>query len=210
MNNSRKKILTQIRHSTQPMDQLQDRLSMLPRGILPERASLSQQKLVDLFIDQARFALANVAIIDELSSAPQAIIDILKQRKLDLSIRASTNLSLDWESYPELTVKYGVACDSDKVSVTSCLCGVAETGTLVFLSSHDSPTTLNFLPEIHIVLLSQKNIVAYYEDAWDLVRNHKLPRTVNFITGPSRTGDIEQTVQVGIHGPKQLFVLLHN
>lgn len=208
MNNSREKILTQIRQSTQPMNQLQDRLHTLPRGILPERASLSQQKLVDLFINQARFALANVVIIDELSLAPQAIIDILQQRKLDLSIRASTNLSIDWESYPELTVKYGVACDSDKVSVTSCFCGVAETGTIVFLSSHESPTTLNFLPEIHIVLLSQKNIVAYYEDAWDLVRNHKLPRTVNFITGPSRTGDIEQTVQVGIHGPKQLFVLL--
>ena len=51
-----------------------------------------------------------------------------------------------------------------------------------------------------------------YEDAWDRLRaaegEGRLPRTVNFITGPSRTGDIEQTIQMGAHGPRRLHVIL--
>jgi L-lactate dehydrogenase complex protein LldG len=101
---------------------------------------------------------------------------------------------------------------SNLISLTSSFCGVAETGTIVLLSSLESPTTLNFLPTTHFVLLSTQSIVAYYEDAWDMVRanNTVLPRTVNFITGPSRTADIEQTIQMGMHGPKELIILLYS
>lgn len=95
-------------------------------------------------------------------------------------------------------------------NVTTAFCGVAETGTIVMLSSKENPTASNFLPEKHVVLLAQKKIVAYYEDAWDLIREQgPTPRTVNFITGPSRTGDIEQNVQIGIHGPKELLILIY-
>ncbi|MEZ5579927.1 MAG: LUD domain-containing protein [Candidatus Competibacteraceae bacterium] len=67
---------------------------------------------------------------------------------------------------------------------------------------HSPPTTLNFLPDTHIVVLRADRIVGAYEDAWDLLRARGLgmPRTVNFITGPSRSADIEQTVQMGAHG----------
>jgi L-lactate dehydrogenase complex protein LldG len=116
--------------------------------------------------------------------------------------------SIEWHT--ELVVKNKLPTKSDLVSVTSSFCAVAETGTLVLLSSPVSPITLNFLPETHFVLLSTKNIVAYYEDAWDRIRAENLtPRTVNFITGPSRTADIEQTVQIGMHGPKELLILLY-
>ena len=74
------------------------------------------------------------------------------------------------------------------------------------------PTTLNFLPENHIVVLKASQIVGPYEDAWDRVRaaegEGRLPRTVNFITGPSRTGDIEQTLEMGAHGPRRLHIIL--
>ena len=75
-----------------------------------------------------------------------------------------------------------------------------------------APTTLNFLPENHIVVLKASQVVGPYEDAWDRLRaangEGRLPRTVNFITGPSRTGDIEQTIQMGAHGPRRLHVIL--
>ncbi len=91
---------------------------------------------------------------------------------------------------------------------------VAETGTLMLASGPGTPTTLNFLPDTHIVVLRAGQIVASYEDGWDLIRARAdgnpqtLPRTINMITGPSRTGDIEQRIQLGAHGPRRLHVVL--
>jgi L-lactate dehydrogenase complex protein LldG len=83
-------------------------------------------------------------------------------------------------------------------------------------SGPSGPTTLNFLPETHMVVLKARDIAGCYEDAWDRLRAVQgtaedgalLPRTVNMITGPSRTADIEQTIQLGAHGPRRLCILL--
>jgi L-lactate dehydrogenase complex protein LldG len=219
MKNAREKILSQIRASlhrgslTQEQEGiLNQRMKERSRGVLPRRADGTQEQLLTLFIEQARLSLARVERINYLSQAPKLIAQIL-QPQLPLVLRTASEpqiQSLPWNQYSELTVKYGAAEDGDKASVTLSLCGVAETGTVVFSSSPANPTTLNFLPEIHFALLSTRNIVAYYEDAWDWLRAKKqLPRTVNFITGPSRTADIEQTVQIGIHGPKQFYIVLY-
>jgi L-lactate dehydrogenase complex protein LldG len=98
--------------------------------------------------------------------------------------------------------------------LTPCLAAIAETGTLMLLSGADTPTTLNFLPDTHIVVVRAGQVVAGYEDAWDMVREKAggdpaaWPRTINLITGPSRTGDIEQRIQLGAHGPRRLHVVL--
>ena len=91
--------------------------------------------------------------------------------------------------------------------------GFAETGTLMLLSSRDRPSTLNFLPETHIGILRSEDITGSYEEGWKLLRGQEdgrfeMPRTVNFITGPSRTGDIEQTMQLGAHGPRRLHIVI--
>jgi L-lactate dehydrogenase complex protein LldG len=84
----------------------------------------------------------------------------------------------------------------------------------MLVSGEATPTTLNFLPDTHIVILRARQVVASYEDGWDLLRQRPgegpkaLPRTVNFITGPSRTGDIEQRIELGAHGPRRLHVIL--
>ena len=80
-------------------------------------------------------------------------------------------------------------------------------------SRGESPTTLNFLPDTHFVILNRSDIVGPYEDAWQKLRestNGEMPRTVNMITGPSRSADIEQKLQMGAHGPKDLIILLIN
>jgi L-lactate dehydrogenase complex protein LldG len=88
----------------------------------------------------------------------------------------------------------------------------AETGTLLLVSGADNPTTLNFLPEAHTVLIAASDIVGSYEEAFDRLRaihgEGYLPRTVNLISGPSRTADIEQTIVRGAHGPSRLHVLI--
>jgi L-lactate dehydrogenase complex protein LldG len=119
-----------------------------------------------------------------------------------------------WDNRPLLTIRRGRAEPGDAVSLTRCLAGIAETGTLMLVSGRDTPTTLNFLPDTHIVVLRAGQVVASYEDGWDLVRHRAAgkpegwPRTVNLITGPSRTGDIEQRIQLGAHGPRRLHIVL--
>ena len=98
------------------------------------------------------------------------------------------------------------------MSVTPAFAGIAETGTLMLTSGKDRPATLNFLPETHIVVLKASQVVGAYEDAWDLLRQAEgegvMPRSVNLITGPSRTGDIEQKIQLGAHGPRRLHIVV--
>ena len=90
--------------------------------------------------------------------------------------------------------------------------GIAETGTLALVSGADNPTTLNFLSDNHIVVLSRDAILADYESAFAKLRGAYgkggAPRTLNFITGPSRSGDIEQTLLLGAHGPRRLHIVI--
>ena len=98
----------------------------------------------------------------------------------------------------------------DRISLAVAFCGIAETGSLMLLSGPDSPTTLNFLPDDFLCLLPTGRIVPRMEDAWALLRAERggPPRATNLITGPSRTADVEQTIQLGAHGPRRLHVLL--
>ena len=112
---------------------------------------------------------------------------------------------IPWETRPLLRIRRGRAEPEDAVSLTPCFAAVAETGTLMLVSGAKTPTTLNFLPDTHIAVVRAGQIVASYEDGWDRLRAATvpaapapgLPRTVNFITGPSRTGDIEQRIVLG-------------
>jgi L-lactate dehydrogenase complex protein LldG len=96
------------------------------------------------------------------------------------------------------------------VGVVPAFAGIAETGTLMLLSGPESPTTLNFMPDYHVVLLKTSRLLGTFEEGWALLRREQgpMPRTVNLITGPSRTGDIEQTILMGAHGPRRLIVAL--
>ena len=118
---------------------------------------------------------------------------------------------LDGIPWPNtLGIRRGRSDGKDLVSVTGAFAGVAETGTLVLASGPEAPTTLNFLPDDHIVVLREHRLVRYLEDAWALLRKELggMPRTVNCITGPSKTADVEQVIQEGAHGPRRLLVVL--
>lgn len=108
----------------------------------------------------------------------------------------------DWD------VTFGPTRGEDRVSVTPCFAAVAETGSVVLVSGPDTPTSLNFLPEFHVVLVHARQLVRHVEDVWGRLREAGIsPRTVNFITGPSKTADVEQTIEYGAHGPRGLDVI---
>ncbi len=194
---------------------VQARIGAKARGPVPARSDLPRREVVTLFVEQAEAVATSVARVSGDGEVPQAVADYLKGQNLPAEVRISPDPALEglaWGAQPLLKVESGRARLEDATSVTAAVAGVAETGTLMLASGPTAPTTLNFLPENHIVVLRASQVVGPYEDAWDRLRaangEGRLPRTVNFITGPSRTGDIEQTIQMGAHGPRRLHVIL--
>ena len=117
-----------------------------------------------------------------------------------------------WSEQKMLALRRGRGEGRDQVSITGAFAGIAETGTLVMASGPDHPVSLNLLPDTHIVVLREEDVVAGYEDVWARLRERygkdAMPRTVNTITGPSRTGDIEQAMELGAHGPRRLHIVV--
>jgi len=109
-----------------------------------------------------------------------------------------------------LGLEFRGAKDSDLVGITGAFCAIAETGSLMLLSGPDTPAAVSLLPETHIAILDVSRIVPGMEEAWTLLKSQQsaVPRAVNFISGPSRTADIEQTIIIGAHGPYRVHVIL--
>jgi len=199
-------------------DQLAERVAAHRRNLIPARAaSLDAAGRVDLFVQMAEAVQTTVKRVAADSDVPEEVARYLAAENLPAEVTVAPDPSMDalpWAERPLLQIRRGKAEAEDAVSLTPCLAAVAETGTLMLTSGEWTPTTLNFLPDTHIVLLRAGQVVASYEDGWDLLRAQGadklwgLPRTVNFITGPSRTGDIEQRIELGAHGPRRLHVIL--
>ena len=229
MTAGRDEILDGIRRSlgrSGPIDgrraaELRERLAKPARNLLPARTDLPQSALIDLFQTMAEGVFATVDRVSDMNAVPDALTDYLKRENLPARVVMAPDKSLDgapWDNQPLLEIRRGVPKESDMVSVTSAPAAVAETGTLAMFSGPDHPSTLNFLPETHIVVLPADRVAKTYEDVWDLIRKRVadsengldglMPRTVNLITGPSRSGDIEQTLLLGAHGPRRLHIIL--
>ena len=116
--------------------------------------------------------------------------------------------SIEWSARPLLRIREGRAEATDLVSVQHGFAGIAETGTLMLPSAPTRPTTINLLADTEIVVLREQRIVGAYEEAWDLLRAEMggMPRNVMLVTGPSRSADIEQTLELGAHGPRRLHM----
>jgi L-lactate dehydrogenase complex protein LldG len=165
------------------------------------------------FIFEAERVNATTERLSGWSAVPAAVADKLAAAELPPRLRMVEDARLAALTWPaDLEVATGAAVDGDRASLVIAFAGIAETGTLMLFSSPSSPATLNFLPELHIVVLAEAAIVGAYEDAWANLRAALgagvMPRVVNWITGPSRTADIEQTLLLGAHGPRLLHILL--
>jgi L-lactate dehydrogenase complex protein LldG len=115
---------------------------------------------------------------------------------------------LDWTG-ARLAIQARPTTGQDELGITGCYCAIAETGTLVFVTGEDTPSATFLLPETHVAVVRASQIVAGMEDAFARVRAAgAMPRAVNLVSGPSRTGDIEQTIVLGAHGPRYLHIPL--
>ena len=193
---------------------VEDRLERAPKGVIPARGQLDAQGRVDLFQVQAEGALATVARVDAVADIPAEVARYLRDHNLPATMRMGADArltSLPWRQ-TALEMSVGASEGGDLNGLSHAFGGLAETGTLALVSGADNPSTLNFLPDNHIVVLSERDVVGDIEGIWQRLRmahgKGTMPRTVNFITGPSRSGDIEQTLLLGAHGPRRLHVVL--
>lgn len=220
MSDARQAILTTLRRQLKrgPLtddscSRLRQRLAQPPRHTVPQRGVLPHSEQIELFIRMAEQADASVQRLSTSTAIPAAIADYIQRHNLpsELVMAPDPSVSeLPWAEQAHLRTRMGAADDQDQVCVSPAFAGIAETGTLMLLSGAQTPTTLNFLPDAHIVVLPAERIVGPYEEAWQRLREQQvaLPRTVNLITGPSRSADIEQTLQLGAHGPMQLHIIV--
>jgi len=162
------------------------------------------------FRDRALNLTTSIEDLASFQEVPAAVARYLSEKQLSKSAVCWPEFSmLDWAAQG-VQVDLRPARDSDLIGITGAFCAIAETGTLMMCSGKDTPATTSLLPETHIAVVSRARIVAGMEDAWALLRRDigSMPRAVNFISGPSRTADIEQTVTLGAHGPYRVHVLL--
>ncbi|MEZ5842016.1 MAG: lactate utilization protein, partial [Hyphomicrobiales bacterium] len=192
-----------------------ERLSSAPGAVRPARSHIAGAARLDLFRSQAEAVGSSLARVASPGEVPAAIADYLRSQNLAPRIRRGADARLGampWKSVPTLEVWAGPTTGDDPVGVSYALGGAAETGTVFVTSGADNPTTLNFLPETHIVVVSASDIEGSYEEMWQKLRQTygkgEMPRTVNLISGPSRSGDIEQTILLGAHGPKRLHLIV--
>jgi L-lactate dehydrogenase complex protein LldG len=177
----------------------------------PYRVALLSDGLVAHFEERAKTAAAQVRILSGFEKIPAAIADVLRSRNLPAILHVPPDPrfgQLPWQDAPGLSI----ACDSpgpEDAAISHAPYAIAETGTLVYSASADRPASWHFRPGLEIAVLAADNIRSTVEDVLsELKTRGALPSTVNLVTGPSRTGDIEQTLELGAHGPKELVILI--
>lgn len=192
-----------------------DRLSGSPRGIVPARGQLPDSERRALFEAMAQKFAATTSAVASYSDIPGAVSTYLREHNLPASIRVGDDERLagaGWDKERTLEVRHGASDGGDMAAVSHALAGIAETGTVALSSGSDNPTTLNFLPEHHIVVLKASDIEGDLESIWDRLRGKfgkgEMPRALNLVTGPSRSGDIEQKILLGAHGPRALHLII--
>jgi L-lactate dehydrogenase complex protein LldG len=193
-----------------------ERLREVPKGVVPQRGQVPGAERVALFRLQAEAAFATVAEVESASAVPGVIAEFLRGHNLPAALRIGEDPRLRDMPWAEtsLALEHGRSDGHDLNAVSHAFAGVAETGTLIMTSGAENPSTLNFLPDNHIVIVSRQDIQGDYEAVWDEMRavygQGRMPRTVNMITGPSRSADIEQTLLLGAHGPRRLHIVIVN
>ncbi len=214
MTGSRERILATIRRrqgrggplSVAEREAIETYLRRHPRGPLREL----EAALAERFRQRAEASAGTTERVALMAEVPAAVARYLEAQQVPKSGCVWPRLAqLDWKT-AGLALEPRAARDGDLVGVTGVFCAIAETGTLMLCSGAGTPASVSLLPETHVAIVPVARIVPYMEDGWDLARAElgQLPRAVNFISGPSRTADIEQTIVLGAHGPYRVHIVL--
>ncbi|MEJ2478776.1 MAG: LUD domain-containing protein [Acidihalobacter sp.] len=211
MSEAKAAILARLRASLGDPDTrregVEQRLGASGRGPAP---AVGEDLTAD-FIARIEAASATVARVRDGDAVVAEVVAYLEQRELPPRLLLAGDPRLQGLAWPQtMQIDSGVAAPDHLVCLSAAYAGIAETGSLALLSGAATPTGLNFLPDHYLCLLRAGDIVGRIDDLWMRLRaeGRAMPRALNLITGPSRTADVEQTIQLGAHGPRSLHVIL--
>lgn len=177
------------------------------RGPLP---SLARHDPVAHFIAECARLNTTTAEVAAIQDVPTEIARYLAANALrPRCVGWQEFAGLDWAA-AMLQFDDRPANGDDLIGLTGCFCAIGETGTLLLLGARMTPKATALLPETHICVAKKSRIVPTMEDAFALMRDEtgEPPRATFFVSGPSRTADIEQTLVIGAHGPYRVHVIL--
>ena len=192
-----------------------ERIAAPPIVAAPQRVAAPNTDLAARFKEELELQLATVVEVTDPSQTPMVIADYLRTNNQPLRLRHGMDprlSKLDFTAVADFEVQTGPASPDDSAGLSYAFAGVAETGTMALLSGPENPVTLGFLPDTHIIIVPRNRIVPTYEDAFALLRLERgvasMPRTLNLISGPSRTADIGGRIVIGAHGPRRLLAVI--
>ncbi|MEZ5815702.1 MAG: lactate utilization protein [Hyphomicrobiaceae bacterium] len=191
------------------------RLAGQAAHLIPARSRQDAGQLKALFAAQLRAANATVLEAANEGELPGVVAGYLRSQNLPLALKAGDDAwlgDIEWSREPALSIAHGRAEPDDGIGLTHAVAGIAETGTLMLASGPLNPVTLNFLPETSVVVVRAGDLVGPYEAAFDRIRARYgrglMPRTLNLVSGPSRTADVGGRLVTGAHGPRRFCVII--
>jgi L-lactate utilization protein LutC len=177
-----------------------------PRGPVPRVGP----NFADVFCERATKLSNDVVRVASLQDVPATVAQYLDKNGVERrAVCWPEFLPLSWKE-EGITVEARIPRGDDVVGITGAFVALAETGTLMLLSGPETAASVSLVPETHVAIVRADRLVATMEDGWARLRSEKgrMPRAVNFVSGPSRTADVEQTVTLGAHGPRRVLVIL--
>ncbi|MEL7153541.1 MAG: LUD domain-containing protein [Pseudomonadota bacterium] len=199
---ARERILSRIRSATA------GQVSPERERMKPAIAQCVGTDAVEQFIAKAQASDSTITRLESLDDLPSALAEELRNRNLPAAIRTGEDPAFDrdWGTVERTT---GPGRIEEAATLTRAHLALAETGAMLFASGAENPVTLNFLGETHFAVINASDVVGGFEDLWAAWRQRGInPRTVNLISGPSRSADIGQTLQLGAHGPVALHIFV--
>lgn len=179
--------------------------------VLPPRLPESRKEEIARFLKEIGKLSGDARPLPP-ASLPAALDALVREQNIRRAALWNTPRLREWKIAEHLSAS-GVEIappDADKRALAECDLGVTEadfalpeTGTLGLLSSAEKPRAVSLLPRIHLAILSPQALRPDLHQVFSEAKNH--PYLI-FITGPSRTADIELTVTLGVHGPQALYV----
>ncbi|MCE2509517.1 MAG: LUD domain-containing protein [Alphaproteobacteria bacterium] len=186
------------------------RLADPPVHPLPARGRVAGEATVALFLRMAAEAKAETARIASAAELPEQVAPLVRENRGNEGLLATADPLLDGLPWEEagIALRHGRADEGTRASIAVAAAGIAETGSLLLVATPESPMSVHLLADLHVVLLPVSRLFGTMEEALAALRREVpgLPSAAMFVTGPSRTADIEQQMQLGAHGPKQLRI----
>ena len=211
MSSARERILNRISEARGGATKSPGEILAEAQGLIPDSAisqpAFHQQTTIDRFFEKATSErlTATLAEVGDIADVPQAAADYFAEHGLAHRAAIAPALaSLDWTG-TEITT----AIDANQeVSITLADGGIAETGSLIFRSSPDTPMLHNYLGLHHIAVLRRESVARDLEEAFAGAEDDAMPRILSLVTGTSGTADIEAVNIRGAHGPRYLHIVV--